>query len=104
MIHGVKYHKGAAVVHQHSLIPFFLMIEDIFIKSNGDIIFSCRKMHSLRFHKHLHSYEVALMNLIVTTKYDDLLDYHPLDIYSIRINEIIRKFVRMRYDLADSEQ
>ena len=40
----------------------------------------------------------------VTTKYDDLLDYHPLDIYSIRINEIIRKFVRMRYGLADCEQ
>jgi hypothetical protein len=103
VIHGVKYHKQAAVVYQHSVLPIFLTIEDIFIMANGDVFFTCRKMHTLRFHKHLHSYEVAIVNNIVTTSYDELLDYHPLDIYAVKTDGIMRKYIRMRYDLADCE-
>jgi hypothetical protein len=49
----------------------------------------------LRFHKHLHSYEVAIVNNIVTTSYDELLDYHSLDIYAVKTDGIMRKYIRM---------
>jgi hypothetical protein len=51
----------------------------------------------------LHSYEVAIVNNIVTTSYDELLDYHSLDIYAVKTDGIMRKYIRMRYDLADCE-
>ena len=60
-------------------------------------------MHTLRFHKHLHSYKIALVNDTVTTNFDKLLDYHPLDIYAVKTDGIMRKFIRMRYDWADCE-
>ena len=85
VIHGVKYQKRAAVVHQHSILPAFLRIEDIFIMANGDTFFACKKMNTLLYSKHLHSYEIASMNNIVTINYDELLDYHPLDIYQVKI-------------------
>ena len=103
VIHGVKYQKRAAVVHQHSILPAFLRIEDIFVMANGDTFFACKEMRTLLYSKHLHSYEVASLNNIVTINYDELLDYHPLDIYQVKIGEITRKYIRMRYDLADCE-
>jgi hypothetical protein len=51
----------------------------------------------------LHSYEVAIVNNIVTTSYDELLDYHSLDIYAVKTDGIMRKYIRMWYDLADCE-
>ncbi len=60
-------------------------------------------MLTLSYRKHLHSYEVALINNFVVINYDELLDYHPLDIYSVRTGGIVRKYIRMRYDLADCE-
>ena len=95
VIHGVKYNGRTAVVCQHSILPSFLMIEDIVIMANGDVFFICRKMHTLRYNKHLHSYEVALVRNVETTTYDELKDYHPLDIYAIKTDGIARKFVRM---------
>ena len=80
-----------------------MMIEDIVIMVNGDVFFICRKMCTLRYHKHLHSYEVALVRNVETTTYDELKYYHPLDIYTIKTDGIARKFVRIRYDLGDCE-
>ena len=96
VIHGVKYQKRAAVVHQHSILPAFLRIEDIFIMANGDTFFACKEMRTLLYSKHLHSYEVASLNNIVTINYDELLDYHPLDIYQVKIGEIYTNLVLIR--------
>ena len=71
--------------------------------ANGDTFLACKEMRTLLYSKHLHSYEVASLNNIVTINYDELLDYHPLDICQVKIGEIIRKYIRMRYDLADCE-
>ena len=54
-IHGMKYHKDSVVVYQHCLFPVFLMIEDRFILQNTEVVFCCRKIHTLRFWKHVHS-------------------------------------------------
>ena len=103
IIHGVKYQKRGTVVHQHSILSVFLRIEDIFIMANGDTFFACKKMHTSLYSKHLHWYEIASMNNNVTINYDELLDYHPLDIYEVKIGDITRKYIRMRDDLADCE-
>ena len=71
---------------------------------NGDVVICCRKMQTLGYTEHLHSYEVAELNQIVLTSYADLLDYHPLDIYITKLNGVTKKFVTMRYDLSDNEQ
>ena len=55
-------------------IANFLIIEDIFIIANRDVFFTCKKMHTLSYRKHLHSYEVALINNFVAINYDELLD------------------------------
>lgn len=78
------------------------MIEDIVI-ANGDAFFICKQMHTLKYVKKLHSYEIAILNNIETVKYDDLIDYHPLDVYTINRHGFSRKYVRMRYDLSDCE-
>ena len=44
------------------------------------------------------------MNSFVTTSYDELLDYHPLDVYNLKVEERVRKLIRMRYELGDCEQ
>ena len=59
--------------------------------------------YTLGFSKHLHCYEVAILNSYVTTNYNELLDYHPLDIYTVKVQQIERKIIRMRYDLGDCE-
>ena len=71
---------------------------------NGDVVICCRKLHTLGFCEHLHSHEVVELNQIVLTSYADLLDYHPLNIYATKLHGIAKKFVRMRYDLSDTEQ
>ena len=103
-IREMKYHKGSVIVHQHCLFPVFLMIEDMLILPNTDVVFCCRKIHTLRFWKHVHSYEVMVLNRIVVINYNDLLDYHPLNVYSVVVHDIVKKFVRMRYDLGDAEE
>ena len=79
------------------------MIEDIFITPNGDVFFVCKEIHTSKYCKHLHSYEVALVNNFVTTNFDELLDHHPLDIYQVKTGETTRNHIRMRYDLTDCE-
>ena len=71
---------------------------------NSDVVFCCRKIQTVRFCKHIYSFEVAILNQIVLTYYDDLIDYHSLDVYQITVNGIVRKVIRMRYDLSDAEQ
>ncbi|XP_046862957.1 uncharacterized protein LOC124456592 [Xenia sp. Carnegie-2017] len=41
-IHGVKYHKRAALVYKQSILPCILIIEDIVI-ANGDAFFICKQ-------------------------------------------------------------
>ncbi len=57
--------------------------------------FTCEKMHTLSYHKHLYSYEVALINNFAAINYDELVDYHPLDIYSVGTGGIVRTYIRM---------
>ena len=88
---------------QHLLFPVFLKIQDIFILPNGDIVFHCRKLHTLCFWKHVHTHEVAESSQSVETNYSSLLDHPALDMYSLSLNGTIKKFVRMRYDKSDAE-
>ena len=71
---------------------------------SGDVVICCRKLQTLGFLKHLHSYEVVELNQIVLLSYAHLVDYRPLDIYSTKLNGITKKFVTLRYDLSDTEQ
>ena len=71
---------------------------------NSDVVFCCRKIQTVRFCKHIYSFEVAILNQIVLTKHDDLIDYHPLDVNQKTINGIVKKVIRMRCDLRDAEQ
>lgn len=71
---------------------------------NGDVVICCRKLQTQGFSEHLHSFEVVELNQIVLTSYACLLDHHPLDIYSAKLNGITKKFVTMRYDLSDNEK
>ena len=61
-------------------------------------------MHTLKFHKHLYSYEVIVLNEFVVTCHDGLLDHLPLDVYSISVDSTLKKFIRPKYDLSDAEQ
>ena len=99
----MTYHLGSVVIKQHLLFPEFLKVQDIFIQPNGDIVFHCRKLHTLCFWKQLHSHEVAESSQSVVTNYSSLLDYHALDMYRLSLNGTIKKFVRMRYDMSDAE-
>ena len=105
VIHGVKYQKKTAVVYKHFIFPVFLRIEDIFVMPNGDVFFVCTQMRAIQHDRHLHSYEVRLNSShVITTSYDELVDYHPLDVYTLNVNEGEKHYVRMRYDLADCEK
>ena len=44
------------------------------------------------------------LNKIILINHTDLLDYHPLNVYSVAVDDIVKKFVRMRYDLGDAEK
>ena len=104
VIHGVKYQKKAAVVYKHFIFPVFLRIGNIFVMPNSEVFFVCTQMHTIQYDRRLHSYEVRLNgNHIVTTNYDELVDHHPLDVYTLNANEVEKHYVRMRYDLADCE-
>ena len=80
-IHGVKYCKGSIVLHHHCLFPVFIKIEDFVIMPNSDVVLICRRMHTLRFWIHAHSYEVMVLNQISLTNYTALLDYDLLNVY-----------------------
>lgn len=103
VIYGHKYAKNLAVVHKQSILPEFILIDDILILPNTDVVFCCKRLHTIRFHKHLYCYEVMFLNEFVTTSYDGLLDHLPLDVYNISVNTTLRKFIRMKYDLSDAE-
>ena len=47
-------------------------------------------MYTLTYRKHIQSYEVALTNRIITTKLDELLDYHSLDMYNTKSGGVIK--------------
>ena len=69
---------------------------------NSEVFFVCTQMHTNQYDRRLHSYEVCLnSNHIITTNYDELVDYHP---YTLNANEVEKHYVRMRYDLADCEK
>ena len=92
VLHGSRFQNYLGV-HALSPPPRDLCCQPpkYLVSSDGLVLYS----------KHLHSCEVASMNNIVTINYDELLDYHPFDIYLVKIGEITRKYIRMRYDLAD---
>ena len=56
-------------------------IEDLVIMPNSEVVFICRKLHTLRCWIHAHSYEVMVLNQISLTNYTALLDYDPLNVY-----------------------
>ena len=49
-------------------------------------------MHIIQHNSHLHSYEVHLnSNQVITTSYDELVDYHLLDVYTLNVNKVDKK-------------
>lgn len=92
------------IVYQQFILPVLLMIDDVFILPNTDVVFCCKKLQTVAFNKHLHSYEVKILSEYVSLYHRSLIDYHPLDLYTLNVNGTPTKFVRMKYDLADAEQ
>ncbi|CAB4007939.1 uncharacterized protein LOC110246895 [Paramuricea clavata] len=101
---GDKYAKGMVVVYQQFIFPEFLMLHNIFMLPNMDVVFSCKKMQTIAFNSRMRSYEVIIADEFLSVSHSSLVDHYPLDIYTINVNNMPTKFVRMKYDLADAEQ
>lgn len=86
------------------MLPHFLRIECIFVMPNNDIVFWCKKIHTIGYYRHLWSYEVMFLCDEISTTCAEQADHHPLDCYSLSINGIRKTFVRLRYDLSDLER
>ena len=72
----------------------------IFIPNQGRPFLS--KFRNLKFLIFRFIYTLNSNHII--TNYDELVDYHPLDVYTLNANEVEKHYVRMRYDLADCEK
>jgi hypothetical protein len=101
---GDKYAKGMVVIYQQFIFPEFLMLHNIFMLPNMDVVFSCKKMQTIAFNSRMRSNEVIIADELLSVSHSSLVDHYPLDIYTINVNNMPTKFVRMKYDLADAEQ
>jgi hypothetical protein len=52
----------------------------------------------------MYSYEAAILNAFTSVLHSSLSDHSPLDMYSLNVNGMPKKFVRIKYDMADAEQ
>ena len=103
-VHGDKYVKDMMIVCQQFIHPVFLCIHRIFVLPNMDIVFFSKRVQTIGYNKEMHSYEVVILDEFITTFHNNLLDHHPLDLYSIIVEGVQKDFVRMKYDLADAEE
>ena len=92
------------LLHQQFILPEFLLINHIYILSNMDVVLCCKKLKTVSFNKHMHSYEVVILNTFVSVLNSTLIDHNPLDMYNVNVSSISKKFVRMKYDMGDAEQ
>ena len=96
-LYGIRYSKGNIVISGHELMPHFLKLDEIYVLPNKDVIFWCKKVYTIRFSRHLWSYEIMMVNQdVLTSYYEELVDHHPLDCYCLNINGVSKTFVRMK--------
>ena len=103
-IFGNKFVKNMVVFYQQLILPEFLIIRDIFMLPNMDVMFCRERLHTISFNRHMHSFEVIILDTFTSVQHSSLADHSPLDLYGVNVNGIPKKFVRMKYDMADAEQ
>ena len=68
------------VLCQQLILPEFLIIHDIFMLPNMDVMFCCKRLHTISFNRHMHSFEVIILDTFTSVQHSSLADHSPLDL------------------------
>ena len=99
VINGQRYSENEVVVlgFRNDEYIFGLIIYAIFYQSRVYLL--CQMLDILSFDTHYHAYDVSPNNNLELTLIEDLLDYHPLGVYSLSD----RKMVPLRHHIRNND-
>ena len=103
-ITGYQYKRGQVIVISTTdSMPNFGTIVDIIVHEVEIVYIVLKKLCTLSFHHHFHSYCVTYIEpaLYIAIQVSELYDNHPLSLYHSPNNDSHDLFVPMKYHLSD---
>ena len=96
---GTVYKPGSFVVLESTLLPVFGKIKDIVVHGVDNCLFVVQMYATECFLHPFHSYEVSMDSTIRACKPADLVDYHPLNMFTLPGKRMV---ISVKYHLIEN--
>ena len=76
-------------------VLLFGVVHTVIAININDYYFAVNKLDTIEYNDHMHSYEVQFTSEYEVIKPIDLLDYHPLSLYCVKL----RYYIPLKYHI-----
>ena len=97
LINGTEYKQGLIILlGMEEDVPQFGKLGEIVLTPSKEFFFITLRLITLQYRHHYHAYEVNVTDEILICSYQDLYDYHPLEL-TVACGGCTNQMVSLKY-------